>query len=125
MFIYFNSNPSGKSTGDCVIRAISKVLERSWQQIYLDLCVQGYLMADWGSSNPVWDTYLRGKGFDRAVIPNTCPDCFTISDFAHENPQGVYIVATGTHAVAVVDGNIYDSWDSSNEIPTYYYYYKE
>ena len=44
-----------------------------------------------------------------------------INDFSKEHKDGTFIVATGTHVVAVIDGDIYDSWDSSNEIPTYYY----
>lgn len=121
MWKKFNNNPLGKSTGDCVVRAISKALGKSWQETYLDLCLQGYQMSDWGSSNPVWDAYLREKGFSRFVIPNTCPDCYTIQDFVNEHEKGIYIVATGTHVVTIIDGTIFDSWDSSQEIPTYYY----
>ena len=120
---YYNPHPFGKDyrTGDYVIRAISKVMHQSWDRTYLELCVQGYLMKDWGDSNQVWDSYLRGCNFVRKVIPNTCPDCYTISDFCKDNPYGEFIVATGTHVVAVVNGNYYDSWDSGNEVPIYYY----
>lgn len=120
-WIKFNNNPLSKSTGDCVIRAISIATNQSWEQVYSDLSLQGFKMADWGSSNSVWDAYLREKGFKRYVIPNTCPDCYTIGEFAEENPIGTYIVATGSHVVAVVNGEVWDSWDSRNEIPTYYY----
>ena len=120
---YYNPHPFGKDyrIGDCVIRAISKVMHQSWDRTYLELCVQGYLMKDWGDSNQVWDSYLRGCNFVRKVIPNTCPDCYTIRDFCKDNPYGEFIVATGTHVVAVVNGNYYDSWDSGNEVPIYYY----
>ena len=121
MWKKFNNNPLGKSTGDCVIRAISRALGKSWEETYLDLCLQGYHMADWGSSNPVWDAYLRNHGFVRKSLPNTCPDCYTIQDFVNEHEKGIYIVATGTHVVTIIDGTIFDSWDSSQEIPTYYY----
>lgn len=121
MWREFNNNPLGKSTGDCVVRAISKALGKSWQETYIDLCLQGYKMSEWGSSNPVWDAYLRKKGFRHFVIPNTCPDCYTIQDFANEHEKGIYIVATDTHAVAIINGVIFDTWDSSHEIPTYYY----
>lgn len=79
-------------------------------------------MCDWGNSNSVWDAYLREKGFIRAAIPNTCPECYTVEDFARENPKGLFVVATGSHAIAVADGDVYDSWDSTQEIPTYYYF---
>ena len=120
-YIRYNPNPNHKSRGDCVIRALSKILNYSWDQVYLELCIQGYLMKDWGDSNEVWDSYLKCCGFLRMVIPNTCPDCYTIRDFCYDNPNGEYILATGNHVVAVKDGNYYDSWDSGNEIPLYYY----
>lgn len=122
MWIQYENNPQGKRTGDCVIRAIGKALGLDWEKVYLDLSVQGLMMSDWGNSNPVWDAYLRSKGYKRYVIPNKCPDCYTIRKFADEHKDGTYIVATGSHVVAVTDGgNYFDSWDSGNEVPIYFY----
>ena len=121
MYIYYNPNPQGKVTGDCVIRAICKALDADWLTVYLSLCIEGAKHADWGNTNSIWAQYLRERGFQRASIPNTCPDCYTVRDFTTDHPQGTYIVATGTHAVCVKDGNIYDTWDSSDEVPMYYF----
>lgn len=74
-----------------------------------------------GNNNGVWDVYLRRRGFRRYVCSNNCPYCYSIADFAKEHPYGKYIVATGKHVVAVVNGNYIDSWDSGNEVPIYYY----
>lgn len=120
-FIYYNPNPLGNDTGDCVIRAISKALNQTWDKTYWDLCDQGYKMADWGDSNKVWDSYLRGCGFKRKVIPNTCPDCYTIKDFCNEHPYGIYILATGNHLVATIHGDYFDSFNSGSETPIYFY----
>ena len=118
---YYNPNPANNDTGDCVVRAISKALNQTWDETYWDLCDQGYLMGDWGDSNRVWDTYLRENGFIRKVIPNTCPRCYTVEDFCHDNPYGIFILATGNHVVAVIDGIAYDSWNSLREVPIFYY----
>lgn len=88
---------------------------------YWELCLQGYLMGDFGNSNRVWDSYLRGYGFVRKVVPDRCPDCYTIRDFCHDYPYGEYVLATGNHVVAVIDGDYFDSWNSGTEIPIYYY----
>lgn len=122
MFIFTNPNPTGKLTGDCVIRAISIALNATWEQTYMDLCLKGLSMCDLPNANSVWGAYLKEKGFERYAIPNTCPDCYTIRDFTIDNPTGTYVLATGTHIVSVIDGDIYDSWDSSNEIPTFYFH---
>jgi hypothetical protein len=45
----------------------------------------------------------------------------TVAEFSDRHPHGRYIIGTGNHAVAVVDGDIIDSWDSSQEIVQYYF----
>lgn len=121
MYIEFNPNPKKKRVGDCVIRAICKALDMDWDDVYIQLCLQGFKMKDMASSNSVWAYYLRSRGFLQITIPNTCPDCFTIRDFCKDNPHGTFVVGTGSHVVAIVDGNYYDAWDSGDEIPVYYF----
>lgn len=57
------------------------------------------------SSNSVWSAYLKHHGFIKNLIPNSCPDCYTVNDFTKDNPIGTFILGTGEHAVAVVDGD--------------------
>ncbi len=87
----------------------------------MEIVLQGFMMHDMPSSNAVWSAYLHKNGFERRTLPNTCPDCYTIKDFTQDYPKGEYLVATGTHVVAIKDGNYYDTWDSGNEIPIYYW----
>ena len=75
-------------------------------------------------SNAAWGAVLRQHGFYRAVIPNFCPDCYTARDFCIDHPRGVYVLGFGNHVATVIDGKILDTWDSSDEIPTYYWYRK-
>jgi hypothetical protein len=121
MFKYYNPHPSQRRIGDCVIRAISKVLDWEWNDTYTALCLQGYVMSDLPSSNQIWGAFLRKQGFIRQVIPNECPDCYTVEDFCKDHPTGIYVLGTGSHPVAVVDGFYYDAWESGREQPIYYY----
>ena len=121
MYSYYNANPYKIRVGDCVIRAISKALNQPWEDTYIDLTIQGYLMGDLLSSNAVWHAYLKSKGLTRDIISNDCPECYTIEDFCNEHPQGTYVIGTGSHAVAVVDGILFDSWNSLGEIAIYFY----
>ena len=122
MWKYYNPNPRGNNyAGDCVIRAISRATGKEWGLVFAGLSIDGYFSGDWGNSNGVWDGYLRKLGYKRHILPNACPFCYTVEDFAKDYPAGTYILGTGTHAVTVVDGDYYDSWDSGGEVPIYYY----
>lgn len=109
MYSYFNPNPSGRNVGDCTVRAISKATGKDWDETYLILCIQGYLDGDMPSANSVWGHYLRNLGYTRHILPDTCPDCYTVADFAREHPKGTYILALSGHVVCVQDGQLYDS----------------
>lgn len=75
-YINFNPNPDRKLVGDCVIRAISKAMNQSWEDTYMGIMLQGFAMHDMPSSNDVWGRYLFEHGFRRYIIPDTCPDCY-------------------------------------------------
>ena len=125
MWIYYNPNPAGRQVGDCAVRAVSKALEADWETAYTLMADNGYQMGDMPSSDSVWGSVLRQHGFYRSSIPNTCPDCYTAEDFCRDHPRGVYVLGFGGHCATVVNGNIYDSWDSSREIPMYMWFRRE
>ena len=120
-FVNYNPNPTRKLVGDCVIRAISKTTGKSWEDVYLDIVVLGFNMHDMPSSNDVWGNYLINNGFRRYVIPDTCPYCYTVEQFCEDNPDLTGILATGTHVIAVSNGDYFDTWDSGQELPLYFY----
>ena len=118
-FRFFNPNPAGKFVGDCTIRGICKLLNKSWDEVYAGTTFQGFVHKDMPSGNSIWGTYLKRQGYVRKWLPDTCPDCYTVEDFCYDNPKGRFLV------VAVVDGDYYDTWDSGKEIPIYYWTKKE
>lgn len=124
-FKFYNANPDNHLVIDCTVRAISKVTGQSWDMTYIGLANKGLDMRDMPSSNAVWGSYMRDLGFVRQPIPNTCPDCYSVYEFAEDHPRGTFLLATGDHVVAVVDGDYYDTWDSGDAIPIYYWYKKE
>lgn len=120
-FSYFNPNPAGRQVGDCTVRAISRATGQGWDETYIGLCLQGLIMGDMPSANAVWGAYLRQHSFTRNVVPNTCPDCYTVAEFAADHPHGVYVLALSSHVVCVEDGSYFDTWESGNEIPLFYW----
>ena len=124
-YIYNNPNPDEKFVGDCTVRALSIALDQSWDNTYMDICAQGAMMHDMPSSNDVWGYYLMSKGFDRHLIEKECKTCYKLKDFCEDHPEGTFVVSTGTHAVAVINGDYYDTGDSGRCIPIFYYEKKE
>lgn len=122
MFVEYNPNPKGIRTNDCVIRAVAKAFGTDWASAYIEVVSQGLLCLDMPTNNYVWGKLLQQKGYKRYIVPNTCPDCYTVQDFCKDHPKGTYVLGTGTHAVTVVDGDYFDAWDSGDQIPLYYYH---
>ena len=54
MWVQSNNNPGKALVGDCTIRAISKAINKPWDDTYIYLAVQGFKMKDMPSSNRVW-----------------------------------------------------------------------
>lgn len=121
MYQFWNPSPVGAKVGDCAVRAIAKALNVDWETAYTMLCLKGYAMYDMPNSNSVINALLNDKGYVRGAVPNTCPNCYTVEDFANDNPVGTYILGVGEHVVCVKDGTVYDSWDSTKEIPIFYW----
>lgn len=133
-FIRYNDNPFGLDVGDCVIRSISLALNYNWFMVHDELCFLSRKMADMPSSNRVWKQYLANKGYREYHAQNSCPNCLTVDKFAKTHPNGRYVlstceytkandnlIVTGTHVVAVIDGDYYDTWDSGADVPLSYF----
>ena len=120
-YIYYNANPRKQIVGDCVIRAISTVTGMDWEEVYINLCEEGLAHYDLPNANAIFDKYLRQLGFHKHTLPSTCPYCYTVKQFCHHNPEGAFVLATGQHAIAVIDGDYFDIFDSGNETVAYLY----
>lgn len=125
MFVHYNPNPTARNVGDCAVRAVTKALNLDWETAFSRIASAAYAMGDMPSADSVWGAVLRREGFYRAIIPNTCPNCYTAADFCRDNPEGTFVLGFGGHVATVVDGDLYDSWNSENEVPVYFWFRKE
>ena len=123
MYRFYNPNPSGSLTEeDCVLRALSYALNTTWDKVFLELSMECFnkkcIRMD---RNDIWGSYLYNKGFRQHLVYDICPDCYTVADFCRQHPRGLFVLATGIHVLAVNDGIYYDSWDSGQEHPIFYW----
>lgn len=120
-YVYYNPNPLHKTTIDCVIRAVSRLLELDWDSTFLLLMAESFRQKSVPTSDKIWGDFLFSRGFSRYGLPNTCPHCYTVRQFAEEHPNGHYLLKTYEHVVTVVDGDYYDTFDTGDEMPIYYF----
>lgn len=120
MYRSYNPNPARRTTNDCVIRAICKLMNLDWLTVHDCIAEESRKKYDTMDANHVWIGWLKKHGYRLYPVQNECPDCYTVQDFCKDHPYGRFLLGTGTHAVAVVDGDWYDSFNSGDLIPTFY-----
>ena len=120
---YVRNNPSPCCVlePDCVVRAVALATGKSWDRVYTELSLKGFEMCSPFVVNKVWGAYLSDNGYKSFDIARAC----TVREFAEEHPRGIYILGTGTHAVAVIDGKYHDAWDSGDEQVRYFFVLEE
>ena len=124
VFHYYNANPKNRITTDCVIRAISTACDKKYNDVVMDLakiqCETGY---DDGSTKAI-DLLMKKYGWIKKSQPRKIDNTkYTGEEFCKDIQNHKYhlaynkIVANigGHHIVAIIDGKIFDIWNSSNK----------
>lgn len=123
---FYNANPKGRRTTDCVIRSICTALEQDYNKTVIELaelqCSTGYDDGD----KKLYDKYLQSKGWQKHQQPRKWDNTKYTGDEWCGEVQAVIrrdrstpwrrMVANigGGHIVAIMDGKIYDTWDSGD-----------
>jgi len=114
MFIKENVNPEKKKTGDCVIRAIAKAEGKPWLVVFdslVDIARKTYSSP---SYKDVYGMYLgRYKKVTATYAENGKKKYYTVGQVAKWD--GTYIINVRKHLTTVIDGNIYDIWDTTHK----------
>lgn len=118
-FKRYNANTRDARVGDCVKRALSVAYSMDYDAVSRELNqIKRDKHADAFNATPVWSEFVRRRG-DEVVGRDRRK--FTAAEFCEQHPTGVYLIETGdpknvypSHLAAVVDGTLYDSWDSQS-----------
>ena len=125
MWINWNPNPVAATVEDCAIRAVAAALDISWDDAFNDVSSMSKSLGTMPHSNAAWGAVLRKNGFYKKYLPDTCPDCYTVEDFALDHPHGVFVLGCDRHVVTLIDGDWYDIWDSGDEPVIYFWHRKD
>ena len=117
-FVYFQPNDKDikDTVGDCQIRALAKALDKSWLEVFdiiTPICREQQVMDIFSCDLNKTKEAMAKLGFQYTGITNKKGTKRpTVDEFAKSHKQGRYICTVAHHAVAVVDGKYYDTWDS-------------
>lgn len=101
--------------GDCVIRALTKVMNKEWLEIFEDLIPYARELQCMPNEKQCYERYLKDNGFEYHGISNKKGSKRpTVKSFAKEHKTGIYYLNVANHCVAIIDGTYYDTWDSGD-----------
>lgn len=101
--------------GDCVIRALTKALNKEWIEVFDELVPYAREVQTMPNCKPAYNKYLEDMGYKWVGLKaEKGKKRATPKTFCKEYKEGTYILALAHHLVTVVDGNYYDTWDCGN-----------
>lgn len=117
-FHYYNANPKNRFTGDCWLRAVCTGLNEPYNEVLQEM-VQVHLETGYEMScSTAIDKYLASKGWVKHKQPRKRDNTkYTGEEFckkiADKNKRYICNIG-GHHMVAIVDGKVNDTWNSTD-----------
>lgn len=131
-FHFHNANLKGKMTSDCVVRAVTMVLNQPYEQTLREMAEMtiktGYML----NENKGIEAYMKSKGWTKCKQPKKYDGTkYTGKEFCRTLMHPTYseelqltdksfeinrILANigGHHTVAIMSGQIWDTWNSAD-----------
>ncbi len=114
MYKYYNPHPNGKRVGDCVKRAFTLATGWDYRDVSITLNrIKRELNQTKYNDNKVWREFVKRQKWGKISFPaikgQRRMDGF---QFTNQFKEGTYVLRMAKHLVTVVDGVLYDSWDS-------------
>lgn len=115
--VYYNANTRDASVGDCVKRSLSVAYSLDYDEVSKELNqIKRALNLSVFNDKRVFNVFMSRRGDKFSKVS----EGQTLEDFANAHPSGVYLLLVGknknndisTHMVAVISGDVYDSWNS-------------
>lgn len=115
-FCYYNANPRDLKRNDCVVRALSAALNKSWDEVFTELSDEALRRKLMPNEDLVFESILKKYGWRRHACPKKENHSrYSGKEFLQENPEIECVASIGAHHLTYMkDGVIFDIWDCSN-----------
>lgn len=118
MFIFKNPIKENRKKQDAIIRALAIAENRSWEEVYKDICRAAFEICDNPQYFDTWKYYLMGRypGKFKTYPKARGKARMSINHFAADHPKGTYILfLINNYVTCLIDGNQYDVKDMTNK----------
>lgn len=127
MFTYFNPNPwfdgnkKGWKSVDCSVRALCAATGESWVTIYKRLCIIGLKTFTMPHEVIPFGRVALELGYK--WVKKCKKDELKVKDLARlsKKNKAIYLCKTLNHFVCCKDGNVLDTFDSSDKVVLQYW----
>lgn len=114
-FMYYNANPKGRITCDCVVRAICTALDKSYNEILKEMFEMAIKTGYEYTDKKCIDKYLQSKGWVKMKQPRKSNNTkYTGEEFCKIFKETCVANIGGHHIVCIKDGKVYDTWNSTD-----------
>ena len=122
-FHYYNANPKNKFTEDCVCRAVTAATKENYATVLRAMCELSLKTGYSAFGGKGIESYMKSIRWVKHSQPRK-PDNtkYTGKEFCELNPN-ITCVANigGNHTIAIVNGKIWDTWNSASGCIGNYY----
>lgn len=115
-FRLYNANPHGRIVGDCVARSLCTALGRPWEDVIKDLTEYGTARGLMANDKACYTSWLELNGWTKHKQPRKKNGKkYTGAEFCRKfKPTCAIAHIGGNHIVAIIDGKVHDTWDSTS-----------
>ena len=121
-WVKYNANTGNSYTSDCVVRSLCFALKKDYNQVRKEL--NQWRKSHGRDSYKQWDMFIGWLKATHRTAGIHVEYPISVQQFSEEHPSGVFVCltesskGTGSHLVTVLNGDIYDSWDSRSWVVT-------
>ena len=129
-FKYYNANPRGRISADCVVRAIGQAMSLPWEQVLREMTETGIKMSRVFNEKETEEKYLAEKGWVKhAQMRKDDNTKYTGKDFCKwlskrypHGELGMVVARIGGHHIVCIEPvkdlkafhyKVVDTWDST------------
>ena len=121
-FRYYNNNPNKYKTSDCVIRAISVALDKSWDDVLKDLTSYALKYKYFINCQELYEIYLQDNKWEKHKSPQKDNgDAYLLGDWLKQFNGQAIVTIDDDHLTYVSENIVYDIWDcTDNEVGVFW-----